>query len=198
MRTMPWLSFVLLLTGFAAGTARAGEYGNFDTTSDFAYGEMTTEAARAYGNARYDEAFRKFQRLACAGDKASQAMVGRMYLSGEGIPRNDMEGYLWLKVAAEFNHAPYRTTVQRIESVLKPEQLKAWAGRADTLRDRYGLRATNMSCNQHASATFSSNVKDTVFCTPKREGGVVLLKRCEGEEAGLVGEATPLGTADKQ
>ena len=187
MKILRALPYFFLLAGFICNPSNAGEYGDFDTTSDFAYGEMTVEAARSYGNARYDEAFHKFQRLACAGDKASQAMVGRMYLSGEGVPRNDMEGYLWLKVAAEFNHAPYRTTVQRIESVLKPEQLKAWSAHADALRDRYGLRATNMSCNQHASATFSSNVKDTVFCTPKREGSVVLLKRCEGEEVNLVG-----------
>ena len=181
----------LFLAAGLAGAAHAGEYGDFDTTSDFAYGEMTVEAARAYGNARYEEAFHKFQRLACAGDKASQAMVGRMYLAGEGAPRNDLQGYLWLKLAAEFNQASYRATVKRIESVLTPEQLKAWTAQADTLRGLYGLRATNMSCNQHASATFSSNVKDTVFCTPKREGNVVLLKRCEGAEAGLAADLTP-------
>ena len=174
-----------LLLAFVVGSANANDAADFDSMSDVAFGELTVEAARAYGNERYDEAFGKFQRLACAGDKASQAMIGRMYLAGQGVPHNDFEGYAWLKVAAEYNLATYRSAVRKIESVLTPEQLRTTSARADELRSRYGLRATNMSCNQHASATFSSNVKDAVVCTPKREGSVVLLRQCIAQDQAL-------------
>jgi hypothetical protein len=169
------LPFLLLFCSAAALGSDAGEFENMSRTAFFG---LTSEADNAYANKQYDLAFPKYQRLACAGDKASQAMLGRMYFSGQGVAQNDLQGYLWFKVASEFDFPMYRTTVKKIESVLSADQLKAFAASAEALHNSYGIRATNISCQQHSSSTFSSNMKDTVMCTPKIEGSGFRVHRC--------------------
>src|SRR5262249_45370073 len=128
------------------------------------------------------DSFRKFLRLACAGDKASQEQIGAMYLAGEGVRKNIAMAYLWLKVASEFNFAPYHSIVKKIEAAMTPEQQKHFGALADELRAQYGLRATNMSCHAESSATFSSNMKNAVVCVPARSGTVLLVQRCYADE----------------
>jgi hypothetical protein len=129
------------------------------------------------------DSFRKFLRLACAGDKASQEQVGAMYLAGEGVSTNVAMAYLWLKVASEFNFAPYRSIVKKIEAAIKPEVAKQLGELADELRAQYGIRATNMSCRTQSSSSFASNIKDAVVCTPSRSGTLLLVQRCYADEA---------------
>jgi hypothetical protein len=176
------LPFLLLYWSAPALSSDAREFENMSRTAFFG---LTSEADNAYANKQYDVAFPKYQRLACAGDKTSQAMLGRMYFSGQGVAQNDLQGYLWFKVASEFDFPMYRATVKKIESVLSAEQLKAFAASAEALHNSYGIRATNMSCREHSSSTFSSNMKDTVLCTPKIEGSGFMVHRCV--EAGEVG-----------
>lgn len=49
------------------------------------------------------KAFQMFKRAADAGDTQSMAIVGRAYLAGDGIGRNDALGFGWLKKAADAN-----------------------------------------------------------------------------------------------
>ncbi len=172
---------VLLSFLFCSAPALSNDARNFENMSDTAFYGLTSEADNAYANKQYDLAFPKYQRLACAGDKASQAMLGRMYFSGQGVAQNDFQGYLWFKVASEFDFPMYRATVKKIESVLSAEQLKAFAASAEALHNSYGIRATNMSCKQHSSSTFSSNMKDMVLCIPKIEGSGFMVHRCVDE-----------------
>jgi hypothetical protein len=169
------LPFLLSVWSAPAFSSDAREFENMSRTAFFG---LTSEADNAYANKQYDIAFPKYQRLACAGDKTSQAMLGRMYFSGQGVAQNDFQGYLWFKVASEFDFPLYRSTVKKIESVLSADQLKAFAATAEELHTRYGIRATNMSCKEHSSSTFSSNMKDTVICMPKVEGAGFMVHRC--------------------
>jgi len=170
--------FLFALLCLSPALASAFEARDFDSISRSAYFELSSEAANAFANKQYELALPKFQRLACAGDKPAQYMLGRMYLAGQGIERDDLQGYLWLKLAAEYDFPAYRSIVKTIESKLKPEQLKFTAEPAETMRQRYGLRATSISCNQSSSSSYSSNLKDAVICTPQAQADGFLLRKC--------------------
>ncbi len=60
------------------------------------------EQGRAYYfDGAYKEAAERFAQAAAAGDPAGQFELGRLYLYGEGVPRNDSEAVVWLLKAAE-------------------------------------------------------------------------------------------------
>lgn len=172
---------LLAMSSFAS-PAPAEESPGFDTIDPVAYGEMFVDAVHEHQAGRLGSSFKKFLRLACGGDKQSQEQVGLMYLSGEGVYKNSAMAYLWLKVASEYNFGPYRAIVKKFEALLKPEQAKHLGQLADELRTQYGLRATNMTCNAESSATFSSNIKDTVVCSPARSGALLRVQRCYADE----------------
>ena len=177
---------ILFVSASAFGTrAVAADGPGFDNMNSVEYSQLFVDAVQAHQNGRLPESFALFQRLACAGDKTAQEQLGLMYLNGEGVKRSTLNGYLWLKVAAEFMFADYRANVNRLESVFTDEQKKATAPLADALRERYGQRATNVTCNAQSHSTFSSLLKDAVVCSPKRNGSMLLIHRCFAEEAAL-------------
>jgi hypothetical protein len=174
---------LLLIGASSFGThAVAEDAPGFESIDPLAYDAMFNDAVHEHQAGDKAESFRKFLRLACGGDKASQEQVGLMYLVGEGVGKSNAMGYLWLKVAAEFNFGPYRAAVKTFEAAMTPEQLAHFGKLADDLRGRYGLRATNMSCRAESSASFSSNIKDAVVCTPSRNGPLLLVQRCHADE----------------
>jgi hypothetical protein len=156
----------------------AADLANFELVPQSDFVDLVREAPLAYGNKRFDEAFSKYQRLACAGDKAAQAALAGMYLTGKGTERNDLLGYVWLKVASEYNFAAYRALVSKIEEALTPAQLAYTGARAEQLRSLYGIRPTNMSCTTSSSTSYSSNLKDAVVCFPESQPPNYLLHRC--------------------
>jgi len=102
-------------------------------------------------------------------------------LLGQGVERNDLTGYAWLKVAAEVIFPGYQKIVKSLEGAMTPEQRKqADAGAARKI-DLYGLAATNMSCGTHASR--GGHIVDEILCTPRIEGQQLLLRRCAEEPA---------------
>lgn len=187
---MRWrhVSLPMLLV-FRAGMAMAGDSGDFEMISPGTYSSLLREAPLALGNKRYEEAFAGFQRLACAGDKSSQAALGSMYLNGQGTARDDLKGYLWLKLAAEFDLPAYRLTVKKIEEHLTPAQLAYTGARFEELRSRYGLRATNVSCSATSSSSFSSNVKNAVVCAPAKQSSQYVVRRCSEDTSAAAGAA---------
>lgn len=162
--------------------AVAEEPPGFETIDPSAYDAMFVDAVQAHQAGQQADAFRKFLRLACGGDKQSQETIGAMYLAGEGVKQNTAMAYLWLKLASEFNFPPYRALVKKIEDALTPEQAKQFGQLADELRAQYGLRATNMSCRAQSSAMFASKINDKVVCTPARSGALLLVQRCYADE----------------
>ena len=175
----------LALAGMSSfGALATGEEPpGFESIDPVAYDAMFTDAVHEHQAGHLTDSFRKFLRLACGGDKASQEQVGAMYLAGEGVSTNVAMAYLWLKVASEFNFAPYRTIVKKIEAAMTPEVANQLGKLADELRAQYGMRATNISCRTQSSSTFASNIKDAVVCAPSRNGPLLLVQRCYADEA---------------
>jgi TPR repeat protein len=168
----------LAMSGFASN-AIAGEDASFERALASDYGELLAGSKTAYRDKHYDDAAPLMKKAACAGDKESQWLFGHMYLAGTGVERNDLVGYSWLKVAAEFQSSEYRDTVDRIEQAIDPKQLPVAQAAARKYVDAYGLRATNMSCARTASR--HGHILDQITCTPRSEGRVVLLRRCDGD-----------------
>lgn len=153
---------------------------NFERVLPGDYRDMLFKARNAYDGKRYDEAFQTFQRTACGGDKESQSALGRMYLLGQGVTRDDLTGYAWLKIAAEVRFRGYQTIVRKIEQAMTPEQHRIADPEAAKLVGLYGLLATNMSCNMTASQ--GGHILDSMVCTPRREGAQLLLRRCVADK----------------
>lgn len=164
---------VPLLAAAVAGSAASGD---FERVLRGEYATMLLDAKKAYEGKRYEEAFAAFQRTACAGDKESQSAIGRMYLLGQGVTRNDTTGYAWLKVAAETKMRGYQSIVEKLEQAMTPAQRQIADPQAAMLVGEYGLRAANMSCSLASSR--GGLIRDSVMCTPRSEGLQVLLKRC--------------------
>ena len=55
----------------------------------------------AYQHGDYRKAFEVLDPLAVGGDPVAQYTVARMYLAGQGVPRDAADGLRWLKKAAE-------------------------------------------------------------------------------------------------
>jgi hypothetical protein len=172
----------LALCAVAAFAVMPDEKPGFEQINPVTYGGMFTDAVQAQHIGHKAEAFGKFMRLACGGDKAAQEEVGLMYLVGEGVEKNTATAYLWLKTAAEFNLASFRTLTTKIEDAMTPEQRTHFGQLADEMRERYGQRATNVTCSAHSSSTFSSNIKDSVLCSPRRGGSMLQVQRCYATE----------------
>lgn len=160
-------------------TARAASE-DFERVLPGDYRDMLLNARNAYDGKRYDEAFHAFQRTACGGDKQSQSALGRMYLLGQGVARDDLTGYAWLKVAAEVRFRGYQAIVQKIEQAMTPAQHRIADPEAARLVGLYGLRATNMSCN--LSASQGGHIQDNIVCTPRPDGTQLLLRRCVADK----------------
>lgn len=50
---------------------------------------------------RFEEAMRFFRRASFFADKPSQGMVAEMYWNGQGAPRDPVQAYVWMDLAAE-------------------------------------------------------------------------------------------------
>ena len=59
------------------------------------------EGQKHYEKGNYFEAMRCFEALALDGDVGSQALLAHMYLSGEGVPVDQVKAFSWYKAAAE-------------------------------------------------------------------------------------------------
>jgi FOG: TPR repeat, SEL1 subfamily len=154
----------------------------FEQVQSGAYADMLSQATIAYDKHDYDRAFALNRRTACGGDKTSQAIVGRMYVLGQGTPRDEITGYAWIKLAAEFSYADYTSLARKLEVAMTPEQRTRATAQADAMRKSYGLAATGMSC--HAESRRGAYLLDSVVCTPQSTGGGRLeLRRCVDEGA---------------
>lgn len=160
--------------------AVAGSYSSddFERMLPEKYYATLRDAGRAYAGKRFEEAFNLFHRAACAGDKASQAAIGRMYLLGQGVQHSDLTGYAWLVLATERTFPAYQSLVGTLHDAMTSEQMSVATARIAALKQHYGLAATRLSCELVSSTSTASNLKDTLVCTPQKEGSQVLLRRC--------------------
>jgi len=119
----------------------------FEEIQPGAYPDMLSQATIAYDKHDYDRAFALNHRAACGGDKTSQAIVGRMYVLGQGTPRDEITGYAWIKLAAEFSYADYTSLARKLGAAMTPEQRKAQrqGNRADKQARKAGKAGTGQS-----------------------------------------------------
>ena len=165
-----------------ATTALATASAVFDHTPSGEYLDMQHEASVAYDRKDYPRAFELNRRAACAGDRTSQAILGRMYLLGQGTQKDEITGYAWIRFAADFSFGDFTSLARKLESAMTPEQLSAGKAKVDALRANYGPAVTNMSC--HGESRRGAYIIDSVVCTPESAGGGdVLLRRCVDEAA---------------
>lgn len=159
-----------------ATTAQAAPSDQFDRVFPSVYTDLLFDAKTAYQGKRYDQAFPMIKKAACTGDKESQWILGSMYLQGQGVERDDLQGYAWLKTAAEFESGEYRSTVRKIEDALSGQERPVAKAAATGVIAAYGLRATRMSCSKAASQR--GHIMDLIRCTPQIDGAAFLIKRC--------------------
>lgn len=173
MKTAATLALLLLTNCLA----HAADDALFERMQGDAYKAMLRDATTIYDRKDYARAFEMNHRAACAGDKTSQAILGRMYLLGQGTEKDAITGYAWIKVAAEFRFGDFTALAKKLEDAMTPEQRAQGSARADALRKDYGMAATNMSCR--GESTHGVYLIDGVGCTPPSGGGgSVLLHRC--------------------
>jgi TPR repeat protein len=170
-----------LLAVLISPIVHAGELdlSKFERVAPSAYTDMLRDAASAYGAGHYEQSFGLFQRVACAGDKQSQSALGRMYMLGQGVKRDDLTGYAWLKLSAEVIYPKYQSVVRKLEEAMTPEQRQIADARVARLSSLYSLSASRMSCSQSASK--GGHIIDQIVCTPQREGKRFLLRQCDAE-----------------
>ena len=65
------------------------------------WGQSYSDGITAHQNGDYETAFDIFQPLAENGDAAAQGILGTMYYSGQGVPKNIPEGVSYYQLAAE-------------------------------------------------------------------------------------------------
>jgi TPR repeat protein len=172
----------ILVLAPCASAAVAADDALFELVQPGAYTDILHDADTAYDKRDFDRAFALNRRAACGGDKTSQAILGRMYVLGQGTPRDEITGYAWIRLAAEFSYADYTSLARKLEAAMTPDQRARANARADALRKNYGLAATGMSC--HAESRHGAYLLDSVVCTPQSAGGGRLqLRRCIDESA---------------
>jgi TPR repeat protein len=167
----------IVLWVFGICAAQAMDNAVFERVPADKYEDMLRDGGLAYEHKDYPRAFELTRRTACAGDKTSQELLGRMYLLGQGVARDDFTGYAWIKLAAEFKFAEFTALARKLEQAIAPEQRAQANARADALRKQYGIAATNVNCR--GESPHGVYIIDAVVCKPASDGGAqVLLHRC--------------------
>jgi hypothetical protein len=99
-------------------------------------------AEKAYRKGEFEDAMWLYRtRLAPAGDKFAQYMVGYMYADGEGVPRDPIMAAAWFLVAAERGHESLVEVSQKTLRALSASQRAEARDKAEALRAEVGDRA---------------------------------------------------------
>lgn len=100
------------------------------------------KAEQEYNKKNFEDAMWLYRtRLAPAGDKFAQYMVGYMYADGEGVPRDPVTAAAWFLLAAERGHESLVEVSQSTMRALSPSQRERARAEADELRAEFGDRA---------------------------------------------------------
>ena len=69
---------------------------------------------RAFQKARYEEAFRRLEPLAQAGELRAQLILSRLYYAGNGVPRDRARYIYWLQAAADNGDKASKAQLKRM------------------------------------------------------------------------------------
>ena len=67
----------------------------------------------SFQKGRFEEALRFFRRASFFADKPSQGMVAEMYWNGQGTPRDPVQAYVWMDLAAERGYLAFLSLRER-------------------------------------------------------------------------------------
>ena len=101
---------------------------------------------RAYRAGDYERAFDLFQIVARWGEKDSQFKLATMYIEGKGTSPDVIEGYAWLKTAAESGNRKMNELMYRLVEVMSEEELEFGEELAEEYIANYGMAARDMRC----------------------------------------------------
>ncbi len=175
---MKYARLLLCCAGLSLGVAAlARDKTELERVPAASFTDQWQQGIRAYNRKDYTRAFPLLERMACAGDKTSQLLVGRMYILSQGTEKDDLKGYAWIKTAAEFRFRDFTSLAHQLEQALDPQQRKDGNALAQKYRQHYGLVATRMDCR--GAARHGAKIVDSVVCSPQSAGGSdVWLQSC--------------------
>ena len=167
------LALALLLAP-ALGLARDG----FERLKYRDYRNLLKDGFLAYQKDDYELAFKLVRRNACGGDKGSQFTLGGMYLMGQGTEPDALRAYAWMRASAESGDLQFKQAADKLLAQIPPLHLESATMLANTTLEKYGMRATGMSCTQ--AAPLGSHLT-RVECRPPVDGRTAILemKMCE-------------------
>ena len=167
------LTLALLLAP-ALGLAREG-YERF-TYRD--YRNQIKDGFLLYSKDDYARAFPLLRRNACGGDKGSQFTLGGMYLLGQGTEPDALRAYAWMRASAESGDLQFKQAADKLIGSIPPLHHDRAEMLAKSTLEKYGMRATGMSCLE--AAPLGSHLT-RVECRPPVDGrtGLLDMKLCE-------------------
>lgn len=96
------------------------------------------EGLHDYSNQRYEQAMTHFLSAARYADKASQAMVAEMHWLGLGVPKDPVQGYIWMDLAAERQYPNFMILREAYWAKLDAAQQQAAIEQGQAVYAEYG------------------------------------------------------------
>src|SRR5688572_22292435 len=101
------------------------------------------EAAQAYKQGDQAKAFQLFRELAELGNVLAQENIAIMYVNGEGIKRDNIQGYAWASIAIDNGAASEE--LKNIVSQLEPHVTVTARARIDKVKAQFGAEGLKKS-----------------------------------------------------
>ncbi|GAA4788590.1 hypothetical protein [Lysobacter hankyongensis] len=109
--------------------------GFLDHHQDLKYRKFGMEA---YKQGRYEDALRFFRRAGFFADKPSQGMVAEMYWKGQGTPRDPVQAYIWMDLAAERGYRGFLLLREQYWNALSPGERERAIAEGQAAYARFG------------------------------------------------------------
>lgn len=77
-----------------------------------------------YRQKNYGKAFECWDQHARLGSSAAQFNIARMYILGEGFPRNKIEAHKWLTIADRSGRPEARKALDNLRKSMTPEEIE--------------------------------------------------------------------------
>jgi hypothetical protein len=173
-----WLVAGVLVSMPLSSMAEPPSEPEFESLPRQDYHDLLRKAERSARDKQNTDIAPLHKRLACAGNQPSQAVLASLYFGGQNVPKDDLLGYAWLKLASASGLPGIRQLVETLEKSMTADQRATADAKYVALQSLYGPSATHMSCTKFEST--GSHMQE-LRCEPERAdvtGRLVWLKRC--------------------
>jgi len=135
----------------------------------------------AYKAGRFEDAMRFFRRASFFADKPSQGMVAEMYWNGQGTPRDPVQAYIWMDLAAERGYLGFLSLRERYWQALAEAERARVADEGQAVYARFGDAAAKPRYEHQLRIGFRDMTGSRVgfnrgvsIVMPGPEGGVAI------------------------